>query len=128
MGPQFDTELDFSEASLTRLDGMLQQLVDLSDVYRSDRPDELIPVALAVCAYVGEVIRRSTPDATWITEPDDSDIPPPHLRLAGGMRLNLMKKAIDILNRADSPSFTQYVQTVRALSRTSHSPDEDPAP
>lgn len=116
MGAQFDVDLDFSADSLTRLDGMLDQMIDLSEAYWSDRPDDLLPVALAITAYVGEVIRQTFDGATWITETREGDVPPPHIRLKQGMRLNLMKKSLQVLTRTDSPSFAGYYQTVVDLA------------
>lgn len=117
MGAQFDVDLDFSVESLTRLDGMLGQMIDLTEAYWSDRPDDLLPVALALTAYVGEVIRQAFNGAAWVTDMQEGEIPPPHIQLRQGMRLNLMKKSIQILSRHDSPSFAAYYQTVQELSR-----------
>jgi hypothetical protein len=121
MGAQFDVHLDFTPASLQRLDGMLEQMIDLSEAYWSDRQEDLLPVALAITAYVGEVIRRSFDGATWITEFEEGEIPPPHLKLQQGIRLNLMKKSIQILTRNDTPSFTGYYQTAEQIARNQDS-------
>jgi hypothetical protein len=118
MGAQFDVHLDFTPATLPRLDGMLDQMIDLSEAYWSDRQEDLLPVALALTAYVGEVIRQSFDGATWITEFEEDEIPPPHIRLAQGIRLNLMKKSLQVLTRRDTPSFTGYYQTVADLAQT----------
>lgn len=118
MENQFDIALDFSAQSLTRLDGMLAQMVDLSEAYRSERTEEILPVALAITAYVGEVFRLSFKDASWVTEVEEGEIPPPHIRLSGGMRINLMKKSLQILTRDDSPSFAPYFQTVQGLAES----------
>lgn len=126
MGAQFDVQLDFTSSSLPRLDGMLGQMVDLSEAYWSDRQEDLLPVALALTAYVGEVIRQAFDGATWITEHEEVEIPPPHIRLAQGIRLNLMKKSVQILTRQDTPSFTGYYQTVLELAQKRESePDTD---
>jgi hypothetical protein len=117
MGAQFDVHLDFTPSSLQRLDGMLDQMIDLSEAYWSDRQEDLLPVALAITAYVGEVIRRSLEDATWITEFEEGEIPPPHLKLQQGIRLNLMKKSTQILTRNDTPSFAGYYQTAMEIAR-----------
>jgi hypothetical protein len=125
MSDQFNASLDLSVASLPELDGVIAEMIDLSDVYASDRPEDVLPPALAITAYVGEVIRRTVPGAEWVTEEEEGQLPPPHVRLADGMRLNLMKKALEILMRQDSPSFATYYQTVVDLhhSRGPDSPD-----
>jgi hypothetical protein len=117
MEAQFDVDLDFTVESLARLDGMLDQMIDLSEAYWSDRPDDLLPVALAITAYVGEVFRRSFEGTVWVTEVEEGQIPPPHVRLAGGVRLNLMKKSLQVLTRSDTPSFAGYYTTVLDLVR-----------
>jgi hypothetical protein len=117
MGAQFDVHLDFTPDSLQQLDGMLDQMIDLSEAYWSDRQEDLFPVALALTAYVGEVIRRAFEGAGWVTEFEEGEIPPPHLRLPQGIRLNLMKKAIEVLTRQDTPSFTGYYQTVLNIAQ-----------
>lgn len=126
MGDQFNANLDLSVASLRELDGVIAQMIDLSDVYSSDRPEDILSPALAITAYVGEVIRRTVTGATWVTDEEEGQLPPPHIRLPDGMRLNLMKKALEILMRQDSPSFATYYQTVIDLhgSRGSDSPDD----
>jgi hypothetical protein len=117
MGAQFDVDLDFSVDSLSRLDGMLEQMIDLSEVYWSDRQEDMLPVALALTAYTGEVFRRAFQGTEWITDREEGEIPPPHLRLPQGIRLNLMKKSIEILTRSDSPSFAGYYRTVADIAR-----------
>ena len=114
VGAQFDVRLDFSVHSLQRLDGVLEQYIDLSEVYWSDQHD-LLPDALALTAYVGEVFRKVIPDAEWIPDREEDGVPPPHLYIPPGIRLNLMKKSIEILTRSDSPSFVSYYQTVREI-------------
>ena len=118
MGPQFNVDLDFTVASLAGLDDMLAKMIDLAEPYQSEQTSDLLPVALAVTAYVGEVFRQSIPETQWITEFQDGEMPPPHIRLKDGMRLNLMKKSLQILTRADSPSFAGYYQTVRELAQS----------
>jgi hypothetical protein len=118
MGNQFNANLDLTTNSLTELDGVIAQMIDLSDVYSSERPEDVLPPALAITAYVGETILQTVDGAIWIVEPEEGQIPPPHIRLPDGMRINLMKKALEILTRRDSPSFAAYVQTVLELHQT----------
>jgi hypothetical protein len=125
MGAQFDVDLDFSADSLSRLDGMLEQMIDLTEAYWSDRPDDLLPVAIALTAYVGEVFRRAFNDAHWITSLEEGEMPPPHIRLSQGMRLNLMKKSIEVLTRQDTPGFAGYYQTVAELVENRDQDAED---
>jgi hypothetical protein len=127
MGAQFDVHLDFEPASLTNLDGMLNQMIDLSEAYWSDRQEDLLPVALALTAYVGEIIRRTFDGASWVTAFEEGEIPPPHVRLAQGIRLNLMKKSIEVLTRSDTPSFARYYQTVVELTTKQQSESGDDA-
>ena len=117
MGAQFDVDLDFTVDSLARLDGILDQMLDLSEAYWSDRSRDLLLVAVSITAYVGEVFRHAFEGASWETEIEEGEIPPPHIRLAQGMRLNLMKKSIQVLTRQDSPTFAAYFQTVADLTR-----------
>lgn len=116
MGQQFDVEFDFTPQSLIRLDGWLTQWVDLTNAYSADQPENIMPVALSVTAYAGEVIRRNLDRAVWVTEEEEDQISPPHVRLANGMRINLMKKSIQILTGTDSPSFAEYYRTITGLA------------
>ncbi len=118
MGNQFNASLDLSVASLTELDGVIAEMIDYSDVYSTERPEDVLSPALAITAYVGEVIRRSIDGAEWVTDEEEGQLPPPHIRLPDGMRLNLMKKALEILTRRDSPSFAPYYQTMLELYTT----------
>lgn len=115
MGDQFDIQFDFTVESLTRLDGWLTQWVDLTNAYSADRREDVLPVALAVTAYVGEVLRTTQEGAAWVTIQEEGQIPPPHIRLANGVRVNLMKKAVQILTGADTPSFATFYRTVIEL-------------
>jgi hypothetical protein len=116
MGQQFDEIFDFSPESLARLDGSLVQWLDLFEAYRGEDPRDVLPLALPIAAYVGEVIRRNLGDAEWITVEEEGQIAPPHVRLGNGMRINLMKKAIQTLTGTDSPAFATYYHTVVELS------------
>jgi hypothetical protein len=116
MGQQFDITFDFTVESLSRLDGWLAQWIDMTEAYSGDRPEDMLPVAFAVAAYAGEVMRRNFEDTTWVTEPEEGQVPPPHLLVGGKIRVNLMKKAIQILMRTDSPSFAAYFQTITELA------------
>lgn len=115
MGEQFDIEFDFTVESLSRLDGWLTQWVDLTTAYGADRPGDISSVALAVAAYAGEVIRVNQEGATWVTVQEEDQIAPPHIRLANGVRVNLMKKAVQSLTGADTPNFAAFYQTVTEL-------------
>lgn len=115
MGEQFDVQFDFTVESLTRLDGWLTQWVDLTNAYSADRPEDVMPVALAVTAYTGEVFRTNQDGAAWVTVQEEDELSPPHIRLANGVRVNLMKKAVQVLTGADSPSFATLYQTVTEL-------------
>jgi hypothetical protein len=116
MGHQFDEPFDFSPDSLIRLDGGLAQWLDLSEPYRGEDPSDVLSFALPIAAYVGEVMRRNLAGAEWITVEEAGQISPPHLRLGNGMRINVMKKAIQTLTGADTPAFATYYQTVSDLA------------
>ncbi len=81
----------------------------------------MLPDALALTAYVGEVFRKAFPSAEWVSDREEDGVPPPHLYLPPGIRLNLMKKSIEILTRADSPSFTGYYRTVHEIVQNQES-------
>lgn len=115
MGEQFNVQFDFTVESLTRLDGWLAEWVDLTNAYGADRQEDVFPIALSVTAYAGEVFRRNNRDATWVTVQEEEQIPPPHIRLANGVRVNLLKKSVQILTGADSPSFATFYRTVTDL-------------
>lgn len=115
MGEQFDMQFDFTVESLSRLDGWLTQWVDLTNAYGADRPEDISSVALAVAAYVGEVIRVNQDGASWVTVQEEDQLAPPHIRLANGVRVNLMKKAVQSLTGADTPNFATLYQTVTEL-------------
>lgn len=115
MGEQFDIQFDFSVESLARVDGWLTQWVDLTTAYGADRPEDISSVALAVTAYVGEVILAHQEGASWVTTQEEDQIPPPHIRLANGVRVNLMKKVVQSLTGADTPNFATLYRTVTEL-------------
>lgn len=126
MSHQFGETFDFSPASLTSLDSSIDQWLAFSETYRGDKPDEVLSMALPLAAYVGEVIRRALGDAEWVTTEEDGQIAPPHVKLANGVRVNVMKKSIQTLTGADSPSFAGYFQTVADLAAASAADESAP--
>jgi hypothetical protein len=124
MNQQFDTQFDFSVESLVRLDGWLDEWIDMAEAYAGDRREEIVPIAFSVAAYAGEVIRRSLEDVTWITEAQEGEMPPPHLLIQNKVRVNLMKKSIQYLTRTERPSFAGYYQTVAELANENASERE----
>lgn len=123
MSQQFGETFDFSPASLTRLDAAIDQWLAFSEAYRGDDPNEVLSMALPLAAYVGEVIRRTRTDAVWITVEEAGQIAPPHIKLANGARVNVLKKAIQTLTQADSPSFAEYFRTVVDLAAAGSAED-----
>ena len=93
--------LDFTLASLAILDDLLDEWLHLSQVYRSERPDDLSRLVLPLVAYVGETLRH-TYGGTWIERPSG-----PVLRIAQTIELDLRPLVQATLAQQHPPAFAR---------------------
>ena len=100
--------LDFSLASLGRLDGWLAEWIDMASVY--DAPAALPDTALVepIAAYTGEVLVRSA-SAAWDFSASDGGTFPP-LQLASGQRVDLSAAVLAVLQRSAPPAFAHLAR------------------
>jgi hypothetical protein len=91
--------------------------------------EDVMPTALPVAAYAGEVLIRSLAErgvtARWITEEQSGEMAPPHLLVGASMRVNVVKKAIETLTGVDRPAFLAFCESVTSIATAEQ--DDKPA-
>ena len=102
---QLGMELDFSLASLPRLDAALAEWLDFAEVYAAPG-EQFDALALPLAAYVGEVLVRSN-SARWLLEPAPFAPDEPALLLASGEAVAIVEAARLVLQRVALPSFAR---------------------
>jgi hypothetical protein len=118
---QWGERLDYSPASLRVLDALLEEWLDLAEAYGSDRPADVMPLAMPAAAYVGEVLRTALVargiSVAWVSGDLPGAMAGPHLLIGERLRVNLVKKAVEIFAGVDRPTFSAYADMVAQLAR-----------
>ena len=100
--------LDFSPASLTALDAVFSEWLDLAGTYGDDRPPDLSAFTVPAAAYLGEVLIRAL-GGRWVTEPEPEPSVTPHVVVAGPgrrpVRVDVLRVAHDVLAGTGGPGF-----------------------
>ncbi|HLI52648.1 MAG TPA: hypothetical protein VKU87_12690 [Thermomicrobiaceae bacterium] len=119
---QTGEELNFGPSSLATLDAVIGKWLDLASVYagQSGQEDAGLAVFTApMAAYLGEIFVRNL-HGVWETNPPP-DVPiGTHIVLAGKLRVNVFKKARDVLAGLERPTLSPYYSTIANLVRDSH--------
>lgn len=131
---QTGEQLNFSPSSLTTLDAVIGKWRDLASIYAGQSGQDATNLAVftaPMAAYLGEIFVRNLRGA-WETNPPP-DVPiGTHIVLAGQLRVNVFKKARDVLAGLERPTLAPYYATIASLIRDSHleaaGPDEAAGP
>lgn len=119
---QTGEQLNFSPTSLTTLDAVIGKWRDLASVYAGQSGQDTTGLAVftaPMAAYLGEIFVRNL-RGVWETNPPP-DVPiGTHIVLAGQLRVNVFKKARDVLAGLEQPSLSPYYSAIASLIRDSH--------